>query len=83
MRRFRFLLVLVMAASASGPAFADSPRVEPLRQPTMQQYGADNTDCVEWSNACQICKRDADGAAQCSTPGIACTPGRILCKVKR
>lgn len=77
------LLALALTAGFCCAARADSPRVEPLRQPSMQQYGAANADCAEWSNACQTCKRDAGGIAQCSTPGIACAPGAIVCKSRK
>ena len=46
-------------------------------------YGRENADCTEWTNACQICTRDDQGAPQCSTPGIACTPGVMVCRVKK
>lgn len=34
--------------------------------------------CLEWSDGCRVCQRDAAGAA-CSLPGIACTPSQDRC----
>ena len=34
--------------------------------------------CAEWTDGCVICARRPEGLA-CSTPGIACTRGRIEC----
>jgi len=80
----RSLLVsaALMGALAT-PARAEEPAVSPGAGPslaTVFAFGADNPDCLEWGNACQICKRDDAGAPQCSTSGIACTPGETLCK---
>ncbi len=79
---------LFLGAGALAAAQADAPKPEPLPPPeagpaTVFTYAADNPDCVEWTNACQICNRDARGAAQCSTSGIACVPGAIVCRATR
>ena len=34
--------------------------------------------CLEWSDGCRVCQRNAEGAA-CSLPGIACTPSQDRC----
>ena len=46
-------------------------------------YGTKNPDCLEWTDACAVCKRGDDGTAACSTPGIACTPQPIECKAQK
>jgi len=72
----------------AGAALADEPPSPALPQApaaSMQAYGAGNADCLEWTNSCAVCRRqassqsDAPGIA-CSTPGIACQPGEIICK---
>lgn len=80
-RRFTIAAFIVVACAA--PGFADEPRTPELRKPSarvsMQAFGDANPKCAEWSNACIICKRNEAGAAQCSTPGIACQPKAIAC----
>jgi hypothetical protein len=51
----------------------------PAQAPSLQGFGAGDPDCVEWSDGCATCRREADGSAHCSTPGIACQPAAIVC----
>ena len=79
---FAFLLTLPTAA------LADEPRVRPLPTPvlgpaTVFTFGRENPDCGEWTDACHVCTRAADGRPQCSTPGIACTPGVPICRTRK
>jgi hypothetical protein len=72
----------------SAAALADEPRAPPMpaaesTPATVFSFGKENPDCVEWTNACQICTRSAAGEMQCSTPGIACTPGVPVCRVRK
>lgn len=83
-------ILALLALLTAAPAFADAPKPEPMPPPAPPAqhvappaYGARDLACQEWSDGCQICLRDANGATQCSTPGIACTPGPITCKVKK
>ena len=39
---------------------------------------ADDPACLEWSDGCRVCQRQAEGLA-CSLPGIACQPGEPRC----
>ena len=77
---FRALALAVLLAT---PAFADdSPTPAATPSPmdaTMANFGAQRADCLEWTDACAVCKRDDAGAANCSTPGIACQPKPIVC----
>jgi hypothetical protein len=36
--------------------------------------------CQEWSDGCKVCTKTAEGAPACSTPGIACQPGPVVCR---
>jgi hypothetical protein len=77
-----------LALGAVSRARADAPRAEPMPAPeagpaTVFTYGKENPDCVEWTNACQTCTRDDKGAPQCSTAGIACTPGALVCRMTK
>jgi hypothetical protein len=83
----RALLILMLLVPAF-PASADAPRALPLPPPdreavSMQSWGLKNRDCDEWTNACQICRRGADGRMACSTPGIACQPEAIICRARK
>ncbi len=80
-----------MAAALLGGAYltalADAPRALPTPKATIaplsvMSFGKENASCAEWTDACQVCNRDAQGAAQCSLPGIACTPGVPVCRAK-
>jgi len=78
------LLALGMVASAQ----ADAPKATPMPPPeaprqTIYSFAGENPDCAEWTNACQTCTRDDKGAPVCSTPGIACTPGQIVCRAQK
>ncbi len=77
----RSALLIVMLAAA--PAFADEPTPSPLPRPvttgpSMEGYGATNAACLEWTNGCQVCV--AGDKPGCSTTGVACTAGPIVCK---
>ncbi len=49
----------------------------------MEAFGVANPDCLEWTDMCQVCARDAENNFACSTPGIACLPGEASCKSQR
>ncbi|MBK9081690.1 MAG: hypothetical protein IPL88_06215 [Rhizobiales bacterium] len=78
MIRHALLFALIVAT----PAFADEPTPSPLPRPqasapSIEGYGATNKACMEWTNGCQICV--AGDKPGCSTPGVACTAGPIVC----
>ena len=84
----RPLLVLAASLLFGAPAWADETSAPPASPPegapaTVFSFGRDNPTCGEWTNGCQICTRPAAGEMQCSTPGIACTPGPSVCRVKK
>ena len=58
------------------PALADET---PTPDPTLAAFAAQNPACLEWTDACAICKRDDAGVGHCSTPGIACQPQALAC----
>ena len=67
-------------------ALADSAKVPPILQGprvSVQGYGRQNPECATWTDGCVLCIGDDDGRGQCSTPGIACTPHGVTCKVLR
>ncbi len=87
MTRFGVFAVALLGG-AYVVALADAPRAQRMLAPgagpaTVFSYGKENADCAEWTNSCQVCTRDDQGAPQCSTPGIACTPGAMACRVKK
>jgi hypothetical protein len=54
-------------------AEAGSPR-------DLETYGEADATCLEWSNGCQVCRRQPEGGWACSTPGIACVPEPVTCR---
>jgi hypothetical protein len=83
--RFIFPLLAILG---TGIAHADEPRARPVPAPaagpaTIFSFGKENPDCAEWTDACMVCTRSATGAPQCSTPGIACTPGVPICRSRK
>ena len=94
-KRFAAVLFALLFASLAPPVARadDPPPVEtsapaaPVETPestpaSVFAWGVDNPDCHEWTNACQTCARDEKGVAQCSTVGIACVPGPMVCASK-
>jgi len=59
------------------PAPADAA---PARALSVPAYGDADRACLEWTDSCRICARDAPGQpARCSTPGPVCQPAPIAC----
>ncbi len=86
MLRFTGLAVFLLGG-AYLTALADAPRAGRMPKPaagpaTLLTFAKENPDCEEWTNACQVCTRDVKDGPQCSLPGIACTPGVMVCRVK-
>ena len=81
---FALATCLVLAAPTRADDLPEVPAPPPEVAPaTVFSFGRDNPTCGEWSNGCQVCTRPAAGEMQCSTPGIACTPGAPVCRVKK
>lgn len=83
----RTSLAIALALMTCGSsARADSFMAPPIHQGpkvSIQAYGKQNPDCLNWTNGCVLCTTDAGGRSQCSTPGIACQPRGLTCKVLR
>ena len=78
--------VWVAMVLCSGQAVADSAKAPPMvhgAKVSIQGYGRQNPACATWTDGCVLCIADDDGRGQCSTPGIACTPHGMTCKVVR
>ena len=75
----------VFAAVLLGAAWllARSQEARPTPTATLFSFGRDNPDCIEWTNACQVCVRGEDGEPKCSTAGIACQPAALVCSVRK
>lgn len=50
----------------------------PRRAELASRTAADDPDCLEWTDGCQVCQRWPEGVS-CSLPGIACQPGEVRC----
>ena len=59
---------------------AGMPAVASEESASMLAWGLDHAECAEWTDLCQVCARAPEGSPQCSTPGIACQPGPVLCR---
>lgn len=78
-----FLVSGVAGALAQDPPKSDKPGEAPAKNDTVHGYGTIDPDCLAWSNGCVICARDEKGLSHCSTPGIACIPVEVSCKVSK
>ena len=72
---YMHILAALALSLGAGLALAPAPR-----EVTVVSFGASNAACQRWGDACVICLRGADGAAKCSTPGIACVAGPVVCE---
>ncbi len=76
MSSWRLALLLPFAL----PALADeTAKPAPSADSTIAAFATQNPACLEWTDACAICKRDDAGVGHCSTPGIACQPQALAC----
>ncbi len=70
------VLAAVVLLGFASPGRCDAPgREKAPAVVSVLAYGAANPACLEWSDGCVTCVR-----GKCSTPGVACQPGEILCK---
>jgi hypothetical protein len=75
------LLILVLAAAPARADDAGAPKpIPPAEEASLEGFGVATPICLEWSDGCAVCARDAGKPANCSTPGIACQPGPIVCR---
>ena len=81
---FAFTACLFLAGLARAADLPEASAPTPEGAPsTVFSFGAANPLCAEWTNGCQACNRSSAGEMQCSTPGIACTPGPPVCRLKK
>jgi len=73
------LAALTFARADDAPA-TPTPNTGGAEELTLRSFGAKNPACMEWSDGCATCLRDAAGAVNCSTRGIACQPQEIACR---
>ena len=86
MTRFRASILAVAMLCTASSARADSAKAPPVLEGpkvSIQAYGRQNPHCLSWTDGCVLCSTDAAGTSQCSTPGIACQPHGLHCKVLR
>jgi hypothetical protein len=77
-----FLCLLACPASAQAPAPTPAPTVPEKAAKPVSAFGDDKPDCLQWTDGCIICKRQADGAVACSTAGAACVQTEPACAGK-
>jgi hypothetical protein len=82
MSRARLLIALTLflcGLRAAGAVDATTPPSPTPEEISLQGFATATPRCAEWSDGCAVCTRD-NGAARCSTPGIACQAGPIVCR---
>lgn len=74
----------LLAAAAVGPK-EGPPMVRALDAAPAAaiSFAVKNPNCIEWSDACIICKRGEGDKAACSTAAIACVSGDMVCKAEK
>jgi hypothetical protein len=73
---------LLLLSPAVVPARADETKLASPASPeekSLQGYGLTAPRCIEWTDGCAVCARSGDNVAHCSTPGVACQPGAVVC----
>jgi hypothetical protein len=73
------LLFCSCSASVASAVDATAPPAASAEDVSLQGFASSAPRCAEWSDGCSICLREGD-AAHCSTPGLACQPGPIVCR---
>ena len=76
--RFKFLILSLCLDAALSPARADIPP-PPAQPKAIDAFADDKPECLEWTDGCFLCKRQADAAAACSTVGLACVQTEPHC----
>ncbi len=87
-RSYELCLGVLTTCVVAGTALAQSPASPanpsaPAKNDTVHGYAQTAPDCLAWSDGCVICARDEKSAPHCSTPGIACIPVAVSCKVSK
>jgi hypothetical protein len=60
-----------------------APAAPVAAAPTHDLFAAEQPDCRELTNGCQVCVRGDGGQPRCSMPGIACQPRAWSCNQRR
>jgi hypothetical protein len=71
---------LARADELAPPAMPQTPPAQAGSVHEVETYGDADATCLEWSNGCQVCRRQPSGGWACSTPGIACVPEAVTCR---
>ena len=74
------LLAGLALARADDAPVAPAPYAAAKQELTLRSFGPEHPACLEWNDGCATCLRDAAGAVNCSTRGIACQPQEIACR---
>ena len=72
MRKSLIVLCLLAVAGATVARAADIPNFPRTRPAPAAQGTGLPANCLEWTDGCRVCARQADGSEACSNVGIAC-----------
>jgi hypothetical protein len=77
---------LLLHSFAQAPAPPPAAPVGPpaVGEPaTIFRFGDLDKTCLQWTDGCRNCGRDASAAPVCSNIGIACQPGEVKCTARQ
>jgi len=80
--KFRTIMLMLSLCAAISPVSADIPP-PPVAPKAISAFADDKPDCLEWTDACTICKKQADGNVACSTVGAACVQTAPTCSKQK
>jgi hypothetical protein len=79
MRKSLIALCLLAVAAATVARAADIPNFPKARPAPAAQGTGLPANCLEWTDGCRVCTRQADGGTACSNVGIACVLRPVRC----
>ncbi len=85
--RFRAIMPMLSLCAAISPVSADIPP-PPATPKAIAAFADDKPNCLEWTDGCTICKKQADkkqgdGSVACSTVGAACVQTAPVCSKQK
>ena len=80
--KFRAIMLIPPLCAAVSPVSADIPP-PPAAPKAIAAFADDKPNCLEWTDACTICKKQPDGSVACSTVGAACVQTEPVCSKRK
>ena len=80
--KFHAIMLMLSLCAAVSPVSADIPP-PPVAPKAIAAFADDKPNCLEWTDGCTICKKQADGSVACSTVGAACVQTAPVCSKQK